>query len=159
MSNRRNILAAAGAMAMLPQSRADQEERFSLFLHGMVWNRQLPNPLNDWLIRLDVLVSIPIIDSPGWATLGDDFHAPTASQVRIQSAVLRGSQLTLTGSAAESMNPALSAQPVRIEGTLDGTSVHTLTLFIGPALFSGMGLVAKTPPNGGPIPIPFPNAQ
>src|SRR5437588_779354 len=82
MNNRRNFLAAGGALGALTASlkaNADQPHAFSIYLHGMVWNRQLTGPMNDWLVRFDATVDIPIGDTPppvtpGFATIGDDFH-------------------------------------------------------------------------------------
>ena len=63
MNNRRKFLAAGGALAALsalPKAQAgSQSEGKSLYIHGMVWNRQLPSPMNDWLIRLDAKVDLP----------------------------------------------------------------------------------------------------
>ena len=63
MNNRRKFLAAGGVLAAisaLPKAKADQPKAFSVYLHGMVWNRQLEAPRNDWLIRLDAKADIPI---------------------------------------------------------------------------------------------------
>ena len=87
----------------------------------MVWNLQLPAPMNDWLIRLDAKVQIPIGNEepsavPGFATLGDDFHDPVGSHVEIHQATLNGDQLTINGVISESKTPGLVGQSVRIEG-------------------------------------------
>src|SRR5262249_10510784 len=116
MNNRREFLAAgsalAAAMAVLPEAKADSQRAVSLYIHGMVWNRQLPVPMNDWLIRLDAKVDAalgngPAPPNPGFATLGDDFHDPVGSHVTLNSAVLKGDQLTILGSITESKNASL----------------------------------------------------
>jgi hypothetical protein len=143
MNNRREFLAAGGALAaaiaILPEAKADQNEGLSLYIHGMVWNRQLSAPMNDWLIRLDAKADIPMGATPAFATLGDDFHDTIGSHVQIQAAILNGSQLTLTGSITESKTAGLVGQPLRIEGKLNDSSVEGLTVSIGGAVFSGAG--------------------
>lgn len=149
MNNRRKFLAAGGALAALtalPKAKADAPKAYSIYLHGMVWNRQLAAPMNDWLIRLDAKADIPIGNAPppavpGFVTLGDDFHDPVGSHAEIQTATLHGDQLTLTGAITESKNAALVGQSVRIQGKVAGTSVQGLTVAIGDSVFSGAGLL------------------
>jgi hypothetical protein len=82
MNNRRKFLAAGGALAVLaavPAVKADPPRGPSVYLHGMVWNRQLPAPMGDWLIRFDTKADIALDNTAapsvhGFATLGDDFH-------------------------------------------------------------------------------------
>lgn len=158
MNTRREFLAAGGALAalsVLPQARADQPQGsnddqpqgFSIYLHGMVWNRDLATPMNDWLVRLDANAEIPIGDAPapavtGFATLGDDFHDPVGSHVQFQAATLQRDQLTITGVITESKNAGLAGQPVLIEGKVTGTSVQGLTVTIGGSVFNGAGIIA-----------------
>jgi hypothetical protein len=148
MNNRRNFLTAGGALAamsVLPEAKADSHGN-SLYIHGMVWNRQLASPMNDWLIRLDAKVDIPNGNqtSPpvsGFATLGDDFHDAVGSHVEIRTATLSGDHLTITGVVTESKSPTLLGQDVRIEGKVQGTSVAGLTVTIGGSVFQGAGLL------------------
>jgi len=143
MNNRRKFLAVGGALAalsVLPETRADQRQPDFLYIHGLVWNRQLSAPMNDWLIRLDAKVDIPVGASPGFATFSDDFHDPVGSHAQLQSAILNGNQLTLTGTITESKTTSLVGQPVRIEGKLeDDNSVDGLTVTIGASKFNGAG--------------------
>jgi hypothetical protein len=149
MNNRRKFLTAGGALAAmsaLPAAQADPPRGFSIYLHGMVWNRQLAAPESDWLIRLDAKADIPIGHNdapavPGFATLGDDFHDNVGSHVEIRTATLQGDRLTLTGAITESKNPVLIGQSVHIEGKVIGTSVQGLTVTIGGSVFSGAGLL------------------
>src|SRR2546421_7989024 len=149
MTNRRNFLAAGGALAALtaaPAANADSPKLNGLYIHGMVWNRQLAAPMNDWLIRLDAKVEVPIGNAPppavpGFATLGDDFHDPVGSHVEIHQATLKGDQLTINGTITESKTPGLVGQSVRIEGKVLGTSVQGLTVTIGTSVFTGAGLL------------------
>jgi hypothetical protein len=149
MNNRRKFLTAGGALAAmsaLPAAKADPPHGFSIYLHGMVWNRQLAAPENDWLIRLDAKADIPIGNNappaaPGFATLGDDFHDNVGSHVEIQTATLDKDRLTITGAITESKTPTLIGQSVRIEGKVIGTSVEGLTVTIGGSVFSGAGLL------------------
>jgi len=149
MNNRRKFLAAGGALAALsavPKAKADPPRMNGLYIHGMVWNRQLAAPMNDWLIRLDAQVQIPIGHEPapavpGFATLGDDFHDGVGSHVEIHEATLKGDQLTINGTVTESKNAVLVGQPVRIEGKVLGTSVQGLTVTIGTSAFTGSGLL------------------
>ena len=149
MNNRRKFLTAGGALAAmsaLPTAKADPPRAYSIYLHGMVWNRQLAAPENDWLIRLDAKADIPIGNAPppavpGFATLGDDFHDGVGSHVEIQTATLQADRLTITGAITESKNPILIGQAVRIEGKVVGTSVQGLTVTIGGSVFSGAGLL------------------
>ncbi len=149
MNNRRKFLAAGGALAALstvPAAQADPPRRMGLYIHGMVWNRQLAAPMNDWLIRLDAKVEVPIGNAPppavpGFATLGDDLHDPVGSHVEIHEATLKGDQLTINGAITASKTPGLVGQSVRIEGKVLGTSVQGLTVTIGTAVFSGAGLL------------------
>ena len=151
MNNRRKFLAAGGALAALsavPKAQADPPRMNGLYIHGMVWNRQLAAPMNDWLIRLDAKVEIPIGNAPaaavpGFATLGDDFHDPVGSHVEIHDATLKGDQLTINGAITESKTPGLVGQSVRIEGKVLGTSVQGLTVTIGSSVFSGAGLLVS----------------
>jgi hypothetical protein len=147
--NRRKFLAAGGALAALsavPKATADSPQMNGLYIHGLVWNRQLATPMNDWLIRLDAKVQVPIGNEtppavPGFATIGDDFHDGVGSHVEIQQAALKGGQLTITGTITESKTPALIGQSVLIEGRVMGTSVQGLTVTIGGSVFTGAGLV------------------
>ncbi len=148
-NNRRKFLTAGGALAALsavPKSQADAPRMNGLYIHGMVWNRQLAAPMNDWLIRLDAKVQVPIGNepapaAPGFATLGDDFHDGVGSHVEIHEAMLKGDQLTIIGAITESKTPGLVGQGVRIEGKVLGTSVQGLTVTIGTSVFSGAGLL------------------
>jgi hypothetical protein len=151
MNNRRKFLAAGGALAALsalPKAQADsQSEGKSLYIHGMVWNRQLPSPMNDWLIRLDAKVDLPNgnqVNPPvsGFATLGDDFHDGVGSHVQIYAATLDDDRLTISGFITESKTPALVGQAVRIEGKVQGSSVEGLTVAVGGSVFQGGGLIA-----------------
>ena len=149
MNNRRNFLAAGGALAALsalPKAQADSQGK-SLYIHGMVWNRQLLSPMNDWLIRLDAKVDIPNGNptSPsvsGFATLGDDFHDGVGSHVQIYAATLDADRLTSSGFVTESKTPGLVGQAVRIEGKVQGASVEGLTVDVGGSVFQGAGIIA-----------------
>lgn len=149
MNDRRHFLAAGGALAAisaLQNAKADQARAHSIYLHGMVWNRQLAAPMNDWLIRLDAKAEIPIgmatpPATPGFATLGDDFHDGVGSHVEFQTATLHGDQLTITGTVTEAKTANLVGQSVRIEGKVVGMSVQGLTVTIGESVFSGAGLI------------------
>jgi hypothetical protein len=149
MNDRRKFLAAGGALAALaamPNAKADSPKMNGLYIHGMVWNRQLPAPMNDWLIRLDAKVEVPIGNAappaiPGFATFGDDFHDPAGSHVEIHEAALTGDQLTIRGVITESKTPGLVGQAVLIEGKVLGTSVQGLTVTIGTSTFTGAGLL------------------
>jgi len=149
MKNRRTFLKAGTALAgisTLLQADTDENQGLSIYIRGMVWNRQLPAPMNDWLIRLDAKADIPGGNTPppvtpGVATMGDDFHDGVGLHVDIQTAALHGNQLTLTGVVTESKTASLTAQSVRIEGKLAGTSVQSLTVTIGSSTFNGAGLV------------------
>ena len=149
MNNRRKFLAAGGALAAmsaLPKAKADQPRAFAVYLHGMVWNRQLAAPFNDWLIRLDAKAEIPIGNAtapavPGFATLGDDFHDGVGSHVEFHTATIREDQLTITGTITEAKTASLVGQTVRIQGKVIGTSVQGLTVTIGDSVFSGGGLL------------------
>lgn len=149
IKNRRKFLAAGGALAALsavPKSQADPPRMNGLYIHGMVWNRQLAAPMNDWLIRLDAKVQVPIGNepppaAPGFATLGDDFHDGVGSHVEIHEATLKGDQLTINGTITESKTPELVGQPFRMQGKVLGTSVQGLTVTIGSSVFTGAGLL------------------
>ena len=149
MNNRRTFLKTgavlAGASTLL-QANQDQNKAMSVYLHGMVWNRQLPAPMNDWLVRLDAKADIPVgntppIPTPGFATLGDDFHDPVGSHAEIRTATLQGAQLTLTGVITESKTAGMVSQTFRVEGKVQGTAVEDLTVTIGDSTFTGAGLI------------------
>ena len=134
------------ALSAIPKAEADSPGLNGLYIHGMVWNRQLAAPMNDWLIRLDARVQIPAGNEPapanaGFATLGDDFHDTAGSHVEIRDATVKGDQLTINGVITESKSPALAGQAVRIEGKILGTSVQGLTVTIGGSVFGGAGLL------------------
>lgn len=149
MKNRREFLTAGGALAALtalPQEAKADPPGFSIYITGMVWNRQLAAPMNDWLLKVyakaDVMTgnhSQPAI--PGFATVGDDFHDGPGSHIQIQNVALQGSQLTITGFVTESKTPGLAGQPVTIQGKVEGTAVQGLTVTIGGSVFSGSGLL------------------
>jgi hypothetical protein len=149
MNHRRRFLAALGALVALsavPLAKADSPKMNGLYIHGMVWNQDLPAPMNDWLVRLDAKVQVPIGNgpqaaAPGFATLGDDFHDGVGSHVTIQQATLDGDQLTIAGVISESKTPSLVGQTVQIKGKVLGTSVQGLTVTIGSSVFSGAGLL------------------
>src|SRR5437764_15321567 len=128
MNNRRKFLAAGGALAALatlPKAKADQPLGYAIYLHGMVWNRQLIAPMNDWLIRLDAKAEIPIGLSsppavPGFATLGDDLHDGVGTHVELHTATLHGDQLNVAGVITESKTASLVGQTGRIAGKVVG---------------------------------------
>src|SRR5262249_47780295 len=131
---------ALAAMSVVRQSRADQSDANSLYIHGLVWNRQLPAPMNDWLIRLDAKVDVPVSGAPGFGIIADDFHDAVGSHTQLQAAIVNGNQMTLTGTITESKTASLVGQPVRVEGTLTGDgSVDRLTVTIGVSAFTGAG--------------------
>ncbi len=148
MNTRRKFLAASGALAALSAVPAEGAEQrmMTVYLHGMVWNRDLPAPMNDWLVRLDAKADVPLGNAPqsaapGFATLGDDFHDGAGSHVTLQSATLKGTQLTITGTISESKTAGLAGESVKIEGKLVGTAVEDLTVTIGDSTFKGAGLL------------------
>ena len=150
MNTRRKFLTAGGAVATLsalPSEAEADPQGSSVYVTGMVWNQQLPTPMNDWLIRVyaaaDLQTKGGTGSSPiGLATIGDDLHAPVASHVELQSAILQGDQLAITGAVTESNTPSLVGQPVLITGKVQGTSVQGLTVTIGGAAFGGAGIIA-----------------
>jgi hypothetical protein len=150
MNTRRKFLTAGGAVATLsalPFGAEADPQGFSVYVTGMVWNRQLATPMNDWLIRVYAAADLPsgggIGSSPiGFATIGDDFHAPVSSHVELHSAILQGDQLAITGAVTESNTPSLVGQPVLITGWVQGTAVQGLTVTIGGAAFGGAGIIA-----------------
>ena len=149
MNSRRKFLAAGSALAALsaaPEAEAETPRMNGFYIHGMVWNHSLAAPMNDWLIRLDAQVELPIGHDqppaiPGFATLGDDLHDPVGSHVEIHEATLNGNQLTISGTITESKTSGLVGQSVRIEGKVLGTSVQGLTVTIGASVFTGAGLL------------------
>ena len=151
MNNRRKFLTAGGAVAALsalPQKAEADPRGHSVYVTGMVWNRQLPAPMNDWLIRVYVKADLPTgsgtPSSPiGFATFGDDLHDPVGSHVELHSAILQGDQVAITGTVTESKTPSLVGQPVRITGRVQDTAVEGLTVTIGGSAFSGAGLLVK----------------
>lgn len=152
MNHRRAFLTAGGALAALsamPQeAEADSDSRgYSIYVTGMVWNRQLAAPMNDWLIRVyakaDVLNNGSTSTPLGFATIGDDFHDPVGSHIELHSAVIQGDQVSITGAVTESKTASLVGQPVHITGKLKDTSVEGLTVSIGSATFSGAGLLVR----------------
>jgi hypothetical protein len=149
MNSRREFLAAGGAFAALSAlqqtANADSPRAYSVYLHGMVWNRQLPAPQSDWLLRFDARAVIPIGHAPappvpGFATFGDDIH-DLGSHVAFQTATLHGDELKIDGTITESKNPTLVGLAVSIHGKVVGTAVQDLTVTIGGDVFSGAGLL------------------
>ena len=148
MNSRRKFLAAGGALAALSSvsNANDQQRLMQVYVHGLVWNRQLPAPMNDWLIRFYAKVDVPIGNAaaptaPGFATLGDDFHDGPGSHVEIREAAIKGDRLTIAGIITESKNEGLIGQSVRVEGKVVGTAVQGLTVTIGNSVFTGAGLL------------------
>ena len=147
MNTRRKFLTAGGAVAALsafPQGAVADPRGYSVYVTGMVWNRQLAAPMNDWLIHVYANADLPAGggggSSPvGFATIGDDFHDPVGSHVEFQSAILQNGQLTITGAVTESKTASLVGQPVAITGKLKDTAVQGLTVTIGADAFSGAG--------------------
>ncbi len=160
MNSRRTVLGLAAISALAaPHPVQGEQAAAEIYLHGLVWNRQLPAPMNEWLIRFDARTSIPIGAATGFATLGDDFQDGVDSHAVIQAAVFNAGRLTLTASISESKSAALIGQTVRIEGKLLGTAIEALTVTIGAAGFGGAGFFVAAPPSppGPLVPIPFPN--
>jgi hypothetical protein len=128
---------------------ASEHKALEIYLHGMVWNQQLPAPMNDWLLQFDAKVQIPVgmtpatTVSPGFATFGDTIHTGAGAHVLLQSAILNGDQLIVTGAVNEANNTSLVGQPVRIEGKIEGTAVENLTITVGASQFTGAGLLVK----------------
>ena len=119
--------AALAALSAASNANADQQRLMQLYIHGLVWNRQLPAPMNDWLIRLYAKADVPSGNAaapavPGFATLGDDFHDGPGSHVEIREAALKGDQLTIAGIITESKTAALLGQSVRVERKVVGTA-------------------------------------
>jgi hypothetical protein len=149
MSTRREFMTAGGAAALAALSTtasAEQQHGVSIYLHGMVWNRQAPAPMHDWLVRLDAKADILFGNAaqpatPGFATLGDDFHDNLGSHVEIHTATLHADRLTLAGFVTESRDGSLDGLSIRIEGKVQGTSVEGLTVTIGADTFTGAGLL------------------
>ena len=147
MTNRRSFLSAGGALAALSATgQADDNHQTAqeMYVHGMVWNKQLPAPMGDWLVRFDAKFQLPKPGvstlNPGSATLGDDFHA-IGSHVAIHTVDLKGDQLTVTGAITESQNASLVGQSVKIQGKVLGNSLQGLTITIGSNTFGGAGLL------------------
>jgi hypothetical protein len=160
MNSRRRLgLRAISALAARVSAQNEQPGP-TIYIHGLAWNLQLPAPMNDWLIRVDLKATIPLGSAAAFASLSDDFHDPVGSHVVIRAATLSGDQINLIGSITESKNASLVSQPVRINGRLVATSVEGFTVTIGTAVFSGaghiVGPIIRSPP-GPLIPIPFPN--
>ena len=133
-------------LSALPSEAEADPQGSSVYVTGMVWNRQLAAPMNDWLVRVYAAADLPAKggtgSSPiGFATIGDDLHAPVSSHIELQSAILQGDQLAITGAVTESNTPSLVGQPVLITGKVQGTSVQGLTVTIGGAAFSGVGII------------------
>jgi len=151
MNNRREFLTAGAALAALStasEAAAAEHKALVIYLHGMVWNQQLPAPMNDWLLQLDAKVEIPMgaspaSASPGFATFGDTVHTGAGAHVQIHAAVLNGDQLTITGTISEANTASLINQPVQIEGKIEGTAVENLTVTVGGSAFTGAGLLVK----------------
>ena len=152
MNNRREFIAAGAGLAALSavaEATPSEHKVQEIYLHGMVWNQQLPAPMNDWLLQFDAKVQIPMgmtpatAVSPGFATFGDTIHTGAGAHVQLQSAILNGDQLVVTGAINEANNPSLVGQTVRIEGKIEGTAVENLTITVGTSVFSGAGLLVK----------------
>lgn len=146
MNNRRKFLASMAAMAAMPEANAEEAHAVSFYIHGMVWNKQLPAPMNDWLIRLDAKIEAAIGNGPvptnlGFATLGDDVHDGIGSHATITSAVLRGDELAVAGTITDSKTPGLTGQSFRMSGKIVNQAVQGLTVTIGGNTFTGAGLV------------------
>jgi len=150
MNNRREFLATGAGLAALsavPEATASEQKAQVIYLHGMVWNQQLPAPMNDWLLQFDAKVQIPLgmspatTSSPGFATFGDTIHTGAGAHVQLQSAILNGDHLVITGAINEANNASLVGLPVRIEGMIKGTAVENLTITMGASQFAGAGLL------------------
>ncbi|MBZ5677671.1 MAG: hypothetical protein LAP61_25790 [Acidobacteriia bacterium] len=150
MNNRREFLAAGAGLAALsavPEATASEQKAEVIYLHGMVWSQQLPAPMNDWLLQFDAKVQIPLgmtpatTASPGFATFGDTIHTGAGAHVQLQSAILNGDHLIVTGAINEANNASLVGQLVRIEGKIEGTAVENLTITVGASQFAGSGLL------------------
>jgi len=136
---------AAAATVALVKADSDEPKTPTLYLHGMVWNRQLPAPMNDWLVRLDAKADLPVGDPPAepppaFGTLGDDFHDAVSSRFQFQKLTRQADRLTVTGVITESKTASLVGQMVRIDGMLAGAAVQGLTVTIGESVFNGAGL-------------------
>jgi hypothetical protein len=149
MNTRRKFLTTGGALATLsalPLEGETDPQGTSVYVTGMVWNRQLAAPMNDWLVRVYAAADLPAKggtgSSPiGFATIGDDLHAPVGSHIELNTAIFQGDQLAITGAVTESNTPSLVGQPVLITGRVLGTAVEGLTVTIGGAAFSGAGII------------------
>ena len=150
MNNRRGFMISAGGAAAatlaLVKAKGDEAQARTIYLHGMVWNLQLAAPMNDWLIRLDAKVDVPIGSAAppavlGFATFGDDFHDPVSSHVDLQKATVHEDQISVTGVITESKTASLVGQTVRIAGKMAGTAVEGLSVAIGPSVFAGAGFL------------------
>jgi hypothetical protein len=152
MNNRRELLTVGTGLAALfgiPDAVAADNKALAIYLHGMVWNQQLPAPMSDWLLQLDAKVQIPLGASPAsappeFATFGDTVHTGAGAHVALKAAVLSGDQLTITGSISEAATASLIGQPVQIEGKIEGTAVEGLTVTVGGSKLRGRGYSSRS---------------
>ena len=108
MNTRRKFLTAGGAVATLsalPSEAEADPQGSSVYVTGMVWNRQLAAPMNDWLIRVYAAADLPTKGGIGSSPIGfakscfaiDDVesHLGVRKQAELVPDLLRNGDLAL----------------------------------------------------------------
>src|SRR5262245_17137023 len=88
-SNRRTFLKTAAAAlaagsALLQHGEAEQAAEQVIYVHGLVWNTDLPGVAGELLITFDVRA---VIGGTGFGTFADAVHPGINSHVAFDSAI------------------------------------------------------------------------
>src|SRR4029453_17365125 len=87
-------LAAAPALLEQAEAQAEQAAEELIYVHGLVWNTDLPGVAGELLITFDVRA---VIGGTGLGTFSDAVHPHFNSHVPFGSATRQGNAYTLEG--------------------------------------------------------------
>lgn len=151
MNERRHLLAATGATLAAAASahvpahaaaRAGETDADTLYGHGMVWNRELPDPAGRLNLAFDLRVNLKTGTGSGSAGdpayPGEGFHFSIDSTLRQR---VRGeNRFLMAGTITDAVNPAYLGLPVRIAAQTQGDTT-AIVIRVVDAVYTGAGLV------------------
>lgn len=148
---RRNYLAAAagaavlagGALSLPANADEGKDGGDTLYGHGLVWNRDLPNGLGNLRLAFDMRVNLET--GIGFGTAEDSVHPEANIHFSIASIEREKrpkgeSRFTMKGVVTEANDPANVGLPVRIVAETAGDAT-AVAIRLGETTFAGAGLV------------------
>lgn len=138
-------LLAGGAVSLPAGADEGKDGGDTLYGHGMVWNRDLPNVQGS--LRLSFDLRLNLVTGIGFGTAEDPMHPDwnlhfTIGSVAQEKRPKGETRYTLTGQVVEANNPAnVGATLALIAETVGDTTAVAIRL--GDLAFAGAGIVIK----------------